>query len=52
VESLLAEDDQSVVLDRPIIVAADEILNDNPLVQGTVIGPYRVDSLLGVSGAG
>jgi serine/threonine-protein kinase len=67
VEQLLAEDNQSVVLDSPIIVAAGEILNDNPLVpfdfgsghpeqgrgvQGAVIGPYRIDTLLGVGGMG
>ena len=53
VESLLAEDDRSHVLDTPIQIAVGEVLNDNAAVQsGTVIGPYRIDTLLGVGGMG
>ena len=53
VESLLAEDDKPVVLDTPIQLAVDEVLNDNPPVQpGTLIGPYRIDTLIGMGGMG
>jgi eukaryotic-like serine/threonine-protein kinase len=53
VESLLAEDDESGVLDTPIQIAVGEVLNDNaPMLPGSFVGPYRIDTLLGVGGMG
>src|SRR5262249_21276317 len=53
VELLFAQDEKTVVLDRPIAAAAQSLLTDNVGVQpGSFIGQYRIDSLLGVGGMG
>ena len=53
VESLLAADEEPMVLDHPIGATAHAVLADNAAVQpGTFIGHYRIDSLLGAGGMG
>src|SRR5215813_12355794 len=53
VELLLAQDENTNVIDRPIAAAAHSLLADNAGVQpGSFIGSYRIDSLLGVGGMG
>jgi serine/threonine protein kinase/Tol biopolymer transport system component len=53
VELLLAQDEKTVVIDRPIAAAAHSLLADNADVQpGSFIGSYRIESLLGVGGMG
>jgi serine/threonine protein kinase/Tol biopolymer transport system component len=53
VELLLAEDDRTLPIDAPIAAAPHSLLADNSGVQlGSSLGPYRIDSLLGVGGMG
>ena len=53
VESLLAEDHESGLVDQPAVVVGQQLLADNPGVQpGSLVGVYRIDSLLGVGGMG
>src|SRR5215471_9460348 len=53
VELLLAQDENTNVVDRPIAADAHSLLADNAGVQpGSFIGCYRIDSLLGVGGMG
>jgi eukaryotic-like serine/threonine-protein kinase len=53
VESLLAQAGASILIDRPVWEAAAQVLDDNPAVDpGTVIGPFRVESLIAEGGMG
>jgi eukaryotic-like serine/threonine-protein kinase len=53
VESLLAHDSTPVLIDRPMLEAAADLLNDpQELMRGAMLGPYRIDGLLGAGGMG
>ena len=46
VESMLADVDQPIVVDRPVGEAIADLMDDDtPVVVGTESGPYRVESL-------
>jgi serine/threonine-protein kinase len=53
VDSLLRQDAESVVLDRPVWATAAPLFSDRSDVgHGATLGPYRIDVLLGAGGMG
>jgi Tol biopolymer transport system component len=52
VEALLAQENRIGPLDRPVYVADHMVTPHSTLANGTVVGPYRVEELLGVGGMG
>jgi serine/threonine-protein kinase len=53
VESLLAQDDASVVLDKSLWTTVAPLFDPTPgLSPGTLLGPYRIDTLIGAGGMG
>src|SRR4029453_16205939 len=53
VESLLAREGASVLVDRPVDLAAAAVIGNAPgLLPGSLVGPYRVTGLIGEGGMG
>ena len=52
VESMLTDAEGPLVIDRPVDEVVTELLDDTPVVIGTQLGAYRVESLLGTGGMG
>src|SRR5262245_65521475 len=51
VESLLEQDEAHVVIDRPMLESAALVIDDGQELQpGTLLGPYRIDGVLGSGG--
>ncbi len=53
VQSLLCQDDATVLIDRPVWATAARLFQvDSDLGPGATLGPYRIDGLLGAGGMG
>ena len=53
IESLLAQDEHSGLLDRPVLEGAADLLGDREgLAAGARLGPYRLDGMIGSGGMG
>ena len=52
IESLLSQDDSSMVLDRPVWAIAAPLFEEGALQPGATLGPYRIEGPLGAGGMG
>jgi serine/threonine protein kinase len=53
VESLLAQEHTTIVVDRDMLAVAAVVLEETPRLQpGTSLGPYKVDALIAAGGMG
>jgi eukaryotic-like serine/threonine-protein kinase len=52
VESMLADVETPLVIDRPVDEVIADLMDDTPIAIGARLGPYRVESLLGIGGMG
>jgi serine/threonine protein kinase len=52
VQSLLAQDNERLLLDEPLLETAAEVLDEIDLEAGTQLGPYRIDVVVGPGGMG
>src|SRR5262249_1075884 len=52
VQSLLAQETRTILLDGPMLETAADVLDEFHLETGTTLGPYRIDGVIGAGGMG